>query len=346
MQNILVAMAPLVDDEVSDHTARSHVKFLDTILSYYGRSKANIVYIVGDNCSVNGAVADLLQVSMVGCASHRLSLAVNLLLSGDDELITKIQKLMYKVKNSLLVSAKLRRKTLLRPVPKQDTRWSSTFAMVNRYFELKEFISDDIEEELAEFMPARREEKQLKTILNTLKMYESTSKKLQSADDITLLDVRDLFDALIAQKPEVAKYLQADAEIVKSPVFERACVNVLLGREGSLSDDEKTMLEPLAPEDAPPSSSSETTALGKGFAAIALEQARRLRQTTSRFSDQVSMIAPTSNIVERFFSQAKAVVGMHRQAMTPLHLESILFLKVNRMYWSAATVRKVVRGAQ
>jgi hypothetical protein len=24
------------------------------------------------------------------------------------------------------------------------------------------------------------------------------------------------------------------------------------------------------------------------------------------------------------------VVGMHRQAMTPLHLESILFLKVNR----------------
>ncbi|ETK92179.1 hypothetical protein L915_04422 [Phytophthora nicotianae] len=32
--------------------------------------------------------------------------------------------------------------------------------------------------------------------------------------------------------------------------------------------------------------------------------------------------------------------------MTPLHLESILFLKVNRSYWSAATVRKVVRGTQ
>ncbi|KAF4042537.1 hypothetical protein GN244_ATG05246 [Phytophthora infestans] len=83
--------------------------------------------------------------------------------------------------------------------------------MVNRYFELKELISEYIEEELADFMPTRREEKQLKAIL---RMYESTSKTLQSADDITLLDVRDLFDALIAQIPEVAKYPQAEAEIV------------------------------------------------------------------------------------------------------------------------------------
>ncbi|ETI49091.1 hypothetical protein PPTG_17997 [Phytophthora nicotianae INRA-310] len=106
------------------------------------------------------------------------------------------------------------------------------------------------------------------------------------------------------------------------------------------------MLEPLAAEAAPLVSSSETTSLDEGFAAVTLERARRLRQATSRFNDQVAVIASTSNVVERFFSQAKAVVGMHRQAMTPLHLESILFLKVNRSYWSAATVRKVVRGTQ
>ncbi|ETO58692.1 hypothetical protein F444_22929 [Phytophthora nicotianae P1976] len=99
MQNILIAMRP--------HCS-SHVKFLDVILSYYGRNKASIAYIVGDNCSVNGAVADQLQVPMVGCTSHRLNLAVNLLLADDDKLLDKIQKLIYKVKNSLLVSAKLR----------------------------------------------------------------------------------------------------------------------------------------------------------------------------------------------------------------------------------------------
>ncbi|ETO81056.1 hypothetical protein F444_04573 [Phytophthora nicotianae P1976] len=146
--------------------------------------------------------------------------------------------------------------------------------------------------------------------------------------------------------PEVAHYLAADAAIVKSPAFERACVSVLLGRGGALSDDDKAMLEPLAAEAAPLSSSSETTALDEGFAAVTLERARRLRQATLRFNDQVAAIASTSNVVDRLFSQAKAVVGMHRQAMTPLHLESILFLKVNRSYWSAATVRKVVRGTQ
>ncbi|ETN10483.1 hypothetical protein PPTG_10612 [Phytophthora nicotianae INRA-310] len=346
MQTIVIAIAPIIDDDIRDYTASSNVKILDVILSYYGRSKASIAYIVGDNCSVNGAVADQLQVPMVGCASHRLNLAVNLLLAGDDKLLDKIQKLMYKVKNLLLVSAKFRRKTLLRPVPRQDTRWSSTFAIVNRYFELKEFLSDDDEDELTGFLPTRREEKQLKSILANLKMFESTSKRLQSADTVTLLDVRDLFDALIAQTPEVAHYLAANAAIVKSPVFARACVSVLLGREGALSDDDKAMLEPLAAGAAPLSSSSETTSLDEGFATVTLERARRLRQATSRFNDQIAVITPTSNVVERFFSQAKAVVGMHCQAMTPLNVESILFLKVNRSYWSAATVRKVVRGTQ
>ncbi|ETO81822.1 hypothetical protein F444_03935, partial [Phytophthora nicotianae P1976] len=45
MQTILIAMAPIIDNEISDHTASSHVKFLDVILSYYGRSKASIAYI-------------------------------------------------------------------------------------------------------------------------------------------------------------------------------------------------------------------------------------------------------------------------------------------------------------
>ncbi|ETP52356.1 hypothetical protein F442_02617 [Phytophthora nicotianae P10297] len=152
---------------------------------------------------------------MVGCTSHRLNLAVNLLLADDDKLLDKIQKLIYKVKNSLLVSAKL------------------------RYFELKAFLSDDDEDELTGLLPTRREEGQLKSILANLKMFESTSKKLQSADVVTLLDVRDLFDELIAQKPEVAHYLAADAAIVKSPAFERACMSMLLGREGALSDEHK-----------------------------------------------------------------------------------------------------------
>jgi len=45
---------------------------------------------------------------MVGCASHRLNLAVNLLLADDDDLLENVQQLMCKLKNSLLAAAKLR----------------------------------------------------------------------------------------------------------------------------------------------------------------------------------------------------------------------------------------------
>ncbi|KAF4028034.1 hypothetical protein GN244_ATG20302 [Phytophthora infestans] len=236
VQNILVAMAPLVD-HVSD---TSHVKDSLTL--------AESQYCL----HLNGAVADLLQVSMVGCASHRLSL----LLSGDDELITKIQKLMYKVKNSLLVSAKLRRK----------------------HFFFDQLVIDVFAEQMR------------------LSWKDATSRPLTR---------------FIAQKPEVASRRRDRQESSLRASFP--------GRRSSIE-------------------SSETAALGKDFAAIALEQARRLRQT-SRFSDQVSMIAPTSNI-------SGEGSGWHAP---PSHdstaSQEYPLLKVNRMYWSAATVRKVVRGA-
>ncbi|GMF14411.1 unnamed protein product [Phytophthora fragariaefolia] len=97
------------------------------------------------------------------------------------------------------------------------------------------------------------------------------------------------------------------------------------GRENLLSVDEIAILEPLVAGAAPPQGAVMPPPDNQGFAALALERARHLRQTTPRFVDHVATIARTANIVERFFSQANAVVGMHRQAMTPLHLESILF---------------------
>ncbi|GMF33443.1 unnamed protein product [Phytophthora fragariaefolia] len=156
--------------------------------------------------------------------------------------------------------------------------------MVERYFELKEYLDNDDDDESTVFMPTRREEKQLKSILNNLKMFESTSKKLQSTDEIILLDVRDLFDALIAQKPEVARYLAAEAAVVKSVSFKRACVNVLLGRESLLSVDEIAMLEPLVAGAAPSQGALMPPPENQGFATLALERARRLRQTTPRLS--------------------------------------------------------------
>lgn len=53
----------------------------------------------------------------------------------------------------------------------------------------------------------------------------------------------------------------------------------------------------------------------------------------------VHYIPPTSNVAERFFSQAGIVLSPLRQAMAPVQLENILFLKMNRRFWNLATVR-------
>lgn len=52
----------------------------------------------------------------------------------------------------------------------------------------------------------------------------------------------------------------------------------------------------------------------------------------------MTSICPTSNHLERLFSQCKLIRTQLRQSMLPGTLEMILFLKVNRRYWSALDV--------
>ena len=53
---------------------------------------------------------------------------------------------------------------------------------------------------------------------------------------------------------------------------------------------------------------------------------------------RVDWIPPTSNICERIFSQAKLVLGLLRQSMSPERLNLLLFLKANRSYWDMQVV--------
>ncbi|EGZ29154.1 hypothetical protein PHYSODRAFT_475997, partial [Phytophthora sojae] len=52
----------------------------------------------------------------------------------------------------------------------------------------------------------------------------------------------------------------------------------------------------------------------------------------------LASIPPTSNVVERFFSIARATFGLQRHALQPYTLEMLLFLRQNADYWDARTV--------
>ncbi|KUF94159.1 Serine hydroxymethyltransferase [Phytophthora nicotianae] len=126
-------------------------------------------------------------------------------------------------------AAKLRLKTPLRPKLRQNTRWGSTYTMLARYFELREYISAD-DEELAEEMPSPAANRKLKTLLVKLSDAQSVAMKLQ-CEDLNLLDARDLLNGLLEVMPSFDDYLVgfADRILKRRKANDAPSAYVLLG---------------------------------------------------------------------------------------------------------------------
>ena len=110
----------------------SHYDFLIDTNDFYGKSLENLLFLVSDNCSTNQAITNHTAFSLLGCASHRFNLAVQQYLEEHKELLGKIHELMKKF-STIKGRAYLHTFTHLEPRLRQETRWSSTFTMVQRY---------------------------------------------------------------------------------------------------------------------------------------------------------------------------------------------------------------------
>ena len=82
-----------------DFTARSHKDYIMHVLDMYDRSVDSVQCLIGDNCSTNKLLANLMQVPLVGCASHRLNLAVKKIYEDNIELIEKVDEIMANLNN-------------------------------------------------------------------------------------------------------------------------------------------------------------------------------------------------------------------------------------------------------
>ncbi|EGZ10370.1 hypothetical protein PHYSODRAFT_287026 [Phytophthora sojae] len=172
----LLSMAPLLDALDDDLSAQGHLEFLATMLPRdYGVQLVQCRFLVADNCAVNRRLATLMSVPLVGCASHRLNLAVQAGMASHEEDLAA------------------------------DTRWSSTFEMVRRYLQLLEFL-DAEDDDLMDLLPPPAMNKRLRALYEELCDIESVSKALQG-HDVDLLDVREWFDELIAVKPQYGRYI-------------------------------------------------------------------------------------------------------------------------------------------
>ena len=193
---VLLAFSPLLDDE--DLGAKSHVDFITTALGYFNKTVCNVGFLVCDNENLNGKIAIPMGIPMIGCYSHRLNLAVEKFSEPYNEIISKLHNIMKKLGN-LEKSAALRKKTDLRPILHNETRWSSKHAMLKRYKVLKPFI-DSMDAEIAQILPTSAEDIDLGKLYQSYFKFESTSKTLQQEkNSIDLSDSRELFDSLIEQ---------------------------------------------------------------------------------------------------------------------------------------------------
>ena len=84
----LLAFTPLLDE--TDLSAHSQSALIIDTLELYEKDISNVVCIIGDNCSTNKSVANILGVPLVGCSSHRFNLAVNFFLKDFENVLDKV----------------------------------------------------------------------------------------------------------------------------------------------------------------------------------------------------------------------------------------------------------------
>ncbi|KAG6967817.1 hypothetical protein JG688_00006107 [Phytophthora aleatoria] len=298
-------MAPLLNEPGDDHSAETRRIFLQKMLRrYYGKDITECAFIVGDNCSVNKRLAGLLHVAQVGCANHRLNLAMEELVEESSQDLGSVQALMIKLR-SLNQAAKLRLKTSLRPVIRQETRWSSTFIMLDRYFKVLEFVKDDAD--LEDALPTRAENRRLMALHAELTNVESVTKALQSTK-VSMADARLFFDGLITLRASFAKYLGERPDIVYAADFEAACVKVQEGRAHQLSRAQKAAVSQLVVREAP----------ATGAASDGAQDAAKRRKRTGSSGDE-----------EESFVELLKSARLERHNLLPITFEAILLLRLS-----------------
>ena len=151
---MLLSFSPIgKEDSIS---ADEHVDFTSCVLSLYGKSWKNGVALVGDNCATSKAFVRKANCRFVGCASYGFNLAVQDVLSGYDDVLALVNNLMSKLRN-LLLAAKLRKLTPLKPKLRNVTTWRSAYEMLQRYQDFRQFIPLLQIDEIDELTPTSRQ---------------------------------------------------------------------------------------------------------------------------------------------------------------------------------------------
>lgn len=233
-------------DETNFETTNIIFFVLDCI-AIYGKTRDNLLFLVADNAPENPKIARELGIGFIGCYFHRFNLVVEDYLSEFSNDFDKTRQIMIKA-SSLKIAGTLRQHTELRPIINNQTRWSSKYEMLKRYFKLEEHFSK-LGSEILILLPDSDAKARLTTLFTKLeKKFESVTKALQS-EKLNLHQGYLLFDRIMKDFPETVKYWKEQnrkpARLIRNDSFESAVIKVLVGKWKDLSEIEKLCLSNL-----------------------------------------------------------------------------------------------------
>jgi len=353
--------------------------YLFDVLASYGHDFSSLEFLTGDNAYVNGALCTKIEawiyrnkgirrsVPLVGCASHKLNLAVQFLCSESENpiwsaAISRVHTLMVSLK-SLKNRVKLAVVTSLNPELRNDTRWRSTYLMLKKYLKLVQETDnfrrcsfdrttcnlipvDDVDDEDSEFST-------IKNIVRCLKRFDELCLWLQTDNpsEVKMSKVRFYFDKLLTEYPTLRRYLGKDSDLVHCPDFDNAISKIQLAADQgkaavSLTANEKAAVamyaigagsgvEVVAQSDSDDDGEPNFIEQGKSE----YDSKRPKQQPPYKSTLHIS---PTSNIVERLFSRCGLIMRPHRRLMDPSTLEMLVMLRFNRDLWDERDVDTIL----
>ncbi|KAL0228942.1 hypothetical protein GEMRC1_013562 [Eukaryota sp. GEM-RC1] len=288
-------------------------EIIDIILSAVDRNRSHLLFLVGDNCSTNTRLADLLEIPFIGCASHRMALEVKHYSDEADNVLAKLDLLFRElrhVKNSLI----LRNLTELRPLKRNATRWSSAISMIRRHLKYLELqIYDHFGPDVGRYVLCFNDNVFVRQLSDAYGDFDSITKFLQK-DGTSLSASKSAFSILHAKYVTMNTYTMYNppSSIVHSPHFENAIIKISEGNESCLTIHERNSVSRLLKEDrplesAPRLSSSPDTSISAPQMSSSPDnsisnQLKSIRDAPSS-SDYINLafIPATSNALERLF---------------------------------------------
>ena len=269
--------------------------------------KEYVEFITMDNCAVNRKLARDSEVPMVGCASHRLHLAILEMLGKEEKknragivieegtghmtLIQKIDSLMGELvtlKNADL----LRTQTRLLPDRSNCSRWYSIFNMLLKWLRIRDAVAavQHFPISVLNLIPTASENTAIQHLVDILKKFESVSKVLQRGGErrVSVFMVRALFDKLISDFPGAPLlHIQRNADIIENKSFENGICKIQGGLEETFTRDEKAAVAIFLRNDATNNDDAadaaiETEGYGEDILKSA-EKIKRARISTSKY---------------------------------------------------------------